>query len=89
MRLGENGGSPRQIFWSLGTTLLCIVMGLAGRGSVAVAVGVAVAVPAGLIGFGATIRTHQEIHQSSLHAGFLYYSMNYTYRGRNIVATFY
>ena len=44
------------------TSLMCIVVELAGGVSVAVAVGVAlavaVAVAVGFIGFGATVRTH-------------------------------
>ena len=55
-------GSPKTkkiLHWQ--TSLLCIVWELAKGGSVAVAVGIAVAVALGFIGFCATIRTRREI----------------------------
>ena len=69
---GKEDGSPRQKCLSWQTSLLCIVEDLKGGESVAVgitvavavavavAVGITVAVAVGFIGFGATIRKHQE-----------------------------
>ena len=56
--------SPRQIFLFWQTRLLCIIRELTGGWSLSVAVGVAVAVAMGFIGFCGIICTYQEIQWS-------------------------
>ena len=66
--LGKYAGSPRHKFLPWQTSLLCILVEVAGVGSLVLAIAVAVA--GGFIGFSATIHTHLD---SLLYAGLSLY----------------